>query len=91
MFENIRERSNDYIDSTTIRSTQARSLGYTVRRGAELSVECVIPARARLGESPVWSEAESLLYWVDIDGRRIHRFSPSTGLDESFAVTGRSP
>ena len=54
-----------------------------------MSVECVVPARARLGESPVWSEAESLLYWVDIDGRRIPRFSPSTGLDESFAVTDR--
>jgi len=29
--------------------------------------------RASLGESPVWSAAESALYWVDINGCRVHR------------------
>lgn len=29
--------------------------------------------RASLGESPVWSAKESALYWVDINGQRLHR------------------
>ena len=29
--------------------------------------------RTRVGESPLWSPAESALWWVDIEGRRLHR------------------
>jgi sugar lactone lactonase YvrE len=31
-------------------------------------------SRDRVGECPVWSVAEQALYWVDIEGKRIHRF-----------------
>jgi sugar lactone lactonase YvrE len=31
-------------------------------------------SRDRVGECPVWSAAEQALYWVDIEGKRIHRF-----------------
>jgi len=31
--------------------------------------------RDQVGESPVWSPAEQALYWVDIEGRKLHRFS----------------
>jgi L-arabinonolactonase len=54
-----------------------------------VSVDSVVPARALLGECPTWSRTEQLLYWVDIDGRAIHRFIPSTGHDEEAAVNGR--
>lgn|SRR5690606_14227187 len=47
---------------------------------------CVLDARARLGESPVWSVAEQVLYWVDIKGRVLHRFDPATGVDEAMAM-----
>ena len=50
---------------------------------------CVLPARARLGECPTWSPTEARLYWVDIDGRAVHRFDPATGLDERRPAPGR--
>ena len=54
-----------------------------------MTVDWVVPARALLGECPVWSEAEGLLYWVDIDGRAVHRFDPSTGDDEAKTILSR--
>lgn len=50
---------------------------------------CVLPAAARLGECPVWSPDEARLYWVDIDGRAVHRFDPASGLDEQRPAPGR--
>jgi sugar lactone lactonase YvrE len=47
-----------------------------------LPVDCVLDATARLGESPMWNEAEQRLYWVDIQKFEIHRFDPSSGQDE---------
>jgi L-arabinonolactonase len=57
--------------------------------GTHLAATCVLPARAQLGECPLWSPAEGRLYWVDIDGRTVHRFDPSTGVDEGAPVPGR--
>jgi sugar lactone lactonase YvrE len=56
---------------------------------AEAVATCVLPARAQLGECPLWSAEEARLYWVDIDGRAVHRFDPATGIDESVDVPGR--
>jgi sugar lactone lactonase YvrE len=42
-------------------------------------VRCVLEARAQLGESPVWSIREQVLYWVDILEPAIHRFDPVSG------------
>ena len=42
------------------------------------AVECV-SGPALLGECPLWSEREAKLYWIDIDGRAIHRYDPATG------------
>jgi sugar lactone lactonase YvrE len=39
--------------------------------------ELVVDARCGTGESPVWSVAEEALYWVDIPGRALHRWSAS--------------
>jgi L-arabinonolactonase len=44
---------------------------------------------ATLGECPIWSESEQVLYWVDIDGRAVHKFDPATGVDEARATPGR--
>lgn len=55
----------------------------------DFEVTCVLPARALLGECPIWSPDDDRLYWIDIDGRAIHRFDPATGSDEQRAVTGR--
>jgi sugar lactone lactonase YvrE len=31
--------------------------------------------RTRVGESPLWSASESALWWVDIEGRQLHRLA----------------
>lgn len=35
--------------------------------------------RMQVGESAVWHAVESALYWVDIDGKSVHRLHPSSG------------
>ena len=55
----------------------------------EREATCVLPARARLGECPLWSPREARLYWVDIDGRAIHRYDPESGEDEVRETPGR--
>ena len=37
--------------------------------------ELVVDSRCGTGESPVWSVAEQALFWVDIPGRALHRWS----------------
>lgn len=49
-------------------------------------VELLLDADALLGESPFWHAAENRLYWVDIEGRKIHRTDPATGADEVMEV-----
>jgi sugar lactone lactonase YvrE len=38
----------------------------------------------RLGEGPLWSREEDVLYWVDIEASRFHRYRPADGSLESF-------
>ncbi len=40
---------------------------------------CVLGSKASLGECPVWSPAEQVLYWVDINAPALNRFDPATG------------
>jgi len=44
-----------------------------------LQAELVLDIQNELGEGPWWNEDERKLYWVDIDGCRIHWYSPATG------------
>lgn len=46
----------------------------------------VLDAQCTLGESPVWWADAGLLVFVDITGRRLHRFDPSSGRHEVDAV-----
>jgi sugar lactone lactonase YvrE len=48
------------------------------------NVRCVLPWQAMVGESPVWHEQEQSLYWVDIQGKQIHRFHPASGQNQTF-------
>lgn len=41
--------------------------------------ELVWDLGAELGEGPVWDATRGALWFVDIKGRRLHRFTPSTG------------
>lgn len=49
-------------------------------------VDCVLDAKAEIGEGPVWSVAEQRLYWVDIDAGVLHRFDPASGKDETWQL-----
>lgn len=48
--------------------------------------ECVLRADAQLGEGPVWRAEEDAVWFVDIKGRRIHRYEPVTGAAWSWAA-----
>ena len=48
------------------------------------SFELVLEAGARLGECPVWSTDEQVLYFVDINGQALHRFDPAAGEHQVF-------
>ncbi len=50
------------------------------------AIECVLPYQAIVGESPVWHPDEQSLYWIDIQGKQIHRFDPRTRKNESFLL-----
>jgi len=52
-------------------------------------VECVLDARAELGECPVWSAHEEALYWVDIRAPALHRLHPGSGATRTWHVPSR--
>jgi len=46
-----------------------------------MPAELVLDARAELAEGPLWDGDRQVLWWVDINAGRIHRFDPATGSD----------
>lgn len=54
-----------------------------------VAIEALDAPPAVLGECPVWAGAEGALYWIDIEGRAIHRHVPDTGHTDSRPVDGR--
>lgn len=51
-----------------------------------MAVEQVTYQPATLGEGPCWFARQSVLFWVDILGKAVHRFDPASGRDESISV-----
>lgn len=52
-------------------------------------IDCVVDNGTLLGECPLWSEDEQVLYWIDIDGDAVQRFDPSNGSNETRLMSGR--
>ena len=48
-------------------------------------VQTVWPAQAELGEGTLWSVREQALYWVDILGRRLYRYTPAQQTRDSWS------
>ncbi len=46
--------------------------------------DCILDARARLGEAALWSQTEQRLWWADISAGRLNRFDPASGTNESW-------
>jgi sugar lactone lactonase YvrE len=62
------------------------------------TVEVVLRGDIQLGESPVWSQIDELLYFVDIDGKAVHSYDPRDGSHvkvdtpaKAAAVSGHGP
>ena len=49
-----------------------------------VEITCVVDAKAILGEGTIWDPAAQVLWWIDIWARKIHRFTPATGTDETW-------
>ncbi len=47
---------------------------------------CVLDVKASLGECPVWSAKEQVLYWVDINAPSLNRFDPATGRNAAMPM-----
>lgn len=47
------------------------------------------PVEAMLGEGPIWDRASASLWFCDIKGGAIHRFTPATGATHSIAIDGQ--
>jgi len=45
----------------------------------EHTIEVAYDGVMQVGECPLWHPLEQSLYWVDIDGRAVHRLHPETG------------
>jgi len=50
------------------------------------TAEVVVKESCILGESPIWSVAEQVLYWVDVLNPSIHRFDPATGAHDRWLI-----
>jgi sugar lactone lactonase YvrE len=46
------------------------------------TASCIADCKNVLGEGPIWVEREQALYWVDIEGRRLFRYSEADGTVE---------
>lgn len=54
--------------------------------GMSEAFEKVLDAGCALGESPVWVAASQTLAFVDITGRRLHRYDPKSGAYRTYPV-----
>jgi sugar lactone lactonase YvrE len=56
---------------------------------ASATARPISTSRDRVGECPVWSVAEQALYWVDIEGRHIHRFDWANQTQQTWSTPER--
>lgn len=52
----------------------------------DVSVEVALHIHPEHGEGPMWDEAMSRLWWVDIAGRCVHCFDPASSINQSWPV-----
>ena len=52
-------------------------------------MEVVSDVRCAVGESPLWSPLEQALYWVDIEGRTLHRWQASGRVSQRWELAER--
>jgi sugar lactone lactonase YvrE len=53
------------------------------------TAETLLPNVATLAEGPRWEPRTQRLLWVDIDGRALHEYDPSSGEDRGIALPAK--
>ena len=49
----------------------------------------LLDVKATLGEGPIWDIRENVLWWIDINECRLHRFDPATNQNETYDIGQR--
>ena len=49
----------------------------------------ILDAKATLGEGPIWDTRENVLWWIDINECRLHRFDPATKSNATYDIGQR--
>ena len=52
-------------------------------------IRCAYKARDMLGETPLWCEATQTLWWLDIDGCKLHGLQPHSGAHAEYTFDCR--
>lgn len=50
-------------------------------------INCVVRESAIVGECPTWCEQTNRLYWVDIQGKKIHCYHPDSQQNNTFQLS----
>jgi len=53
---------------------------------ATLQLQTAYNIPMQLGECPLWHPVENQLYWIDIDGRAVHRLDPSNSMHRAWPM-----
>ena len=61
-----------------------------VKKKPDLKAELAFKTDALLGEGAIWNHKENTLYWVDIEGKKLHIYDPNKQSDR-FLATESSP
>lgn len=51
-----------------------------------MRIEIAVEAGDGVGEGPFWDEIENELWWVDISGKRLHRWRPTTNVLQDWPL-----
>jgi sugar lactone lactonase YvrE len=55
----------------------------------DMNAELVLDMKSMLGEGSIWHPIEQKLYWVDIEGKLLHIYDPTTGRNRELTVGSR--
>lgn len=54
-----------------------------------MTAECVLDARATLGEGSIWDYRRAILVWVDIENGIVNEYDPASGVNTPYSVGQR--